>query len=93
MTRDRRKPNPLTGGAMKLINCRRCDDVVKIVEKMRVCECGQSAGRELDGERVYVSGPCWVLGIAWMEYDGAGKDAPPRSWSVLAEPHPDVERH
>jgi len=25
--------------AMKLLNCTRCDDVVKLVEKLRYCEC------------------------------------------------------
>lgn len=65
---------------MKLLNCRRCDDVVKLVEdKERSCECGAVRGKiqpELKrggviyAERILISGPERVLEIPWEAYDG-----------------------
>lgn len=59
---------------LKLLNCRRCDDVVKLVEgKERSCECGATRGRlatQASRERVLVSGAERVLEIPWEAYDG-----------------------
>ena len=56
--------------SMKLMNCTRCDDVVKLVENPRNCECGLSRGCvTMDGD-TDVFGPCRVLTIAWEVYDG-----------------------
>lgn len=54
---------------MKLLNCTRCDDVVKLVDNGRGCECGASYGRLRD-EAPDVTGPCRVLTIDWEVYDG-----------------------
>jgi hypothetical protein len=61
---------------MKLLNCRQCDDVVKLVDKTRTCECGQSTGRMVKGtgaplEATTVSGPARVFELPWSEYDQA----------------------
>lgn len=57
--------------SMKLLNCTRCDDVVKLVDgAKRFCECGLSGGF-IDGEgTLAVVGPCRVLTIDWEVYDG-----------------------
>lgn len=63
-----------TAPTMKLMNCRRCDDVVKLVEgKTRVCECGATQGSiqaSTVPERVLVWGAGRVLEISWEAYDG-----------------------
>lgn len=59
---------------MKLLNCKRCDDLVKLVDKQRACECRQSTGRivQVSGvESVDVTGPARVFEIPWQEYDQA----------------------
>lgn len=66
---------------LKLLNCRRCDDVLKLVEdKERSCECGSVRGKiqpevKRDGviyaERVLViGGASRVFEIPWEAYDG-----------------------
>ncbi len=65
---------------MKLLNCRRCDDVVKLVEnKERSCECGSTRGKlqpevtrngTVFAERVLITGAERVLEISWEAYDG-----------------------
>ena len=57
--------------AMKLLNCTRCDDVVKLVETLRSCECECSSGKtEFGGTEVHLTGPARVLTIDWEVYDG-----------------------
>jgi hypothetical protein len=55
--------------AMLLLNCTRCDDVVKLVEKERRCECGLTTGWHTDDQLV-TGGPHRVLTIDWEVYDG-----------------------
>lgn len=60
---------------MKLLNCKKCDDVLKLVDKPRSCECGQSTGRVVMGtgerETVTTTGPARIFEIPWPEYDQA----------------------
>ncbi len=77
---------------MKLLNCRRCDDVVKLVEnKERSCECGATRGKlqpeikrndVIYAERVLVTGAERVLEISWEAYDGI-VDGETRMFGVL----------
>ena len=54
---------------MLLLNCKSCDDVLKLVDKTRTCECGQSSGR-LDNETPQVVGAlARLLNIPWEDYD------------------------
>jgi hypothetical protein len=56
---------------MYLLNCRACDDVVKLVEKSRSCECGKSSGLLNGvGGLYWLIGPCRALAITWEAYDG-----------------------
>ena len=65
---------------MKLLNCRRCDDVVKLVsDKERSCECGLAKGKiiaeteragHIYAERIQLTGSARVLEISWEAYDG-----------------------
>ena len=66
---------------MKLLNCRRCDDVVKLVEDERSCECGLSHGRLHEGAAV-TTGPVRLLAIDWETYDGMAPGET-REFSVL----------
>lgn len=64
----------MTASSMKLMNCTRCDDVVKLVETPRQCECGMSSGYVYpDDSGVSIFGPARVLTIAWEVYDGLGE--------------------
>jgi hypothetical protein len=61
---------------VKLLNCKKCDDVLKLVDKPRSCECGQSTGRTgpagaAGTETVTTSGPARIFEIPWQEYDQA----------------------
>jgi hypothetical protein len=57
---------------MKLLNCRQCDDVVKLVDKVRSCECGRCTGvLDAVGGTLLVTGPARVFEIPWPEYDQA----------------------
>jgi hypothetical protein len=80
-------------GTMKLMNCRRCDDIVKAVLKARSCECGSSECRELEDGQIQVAGAARVIAIQWCEYDAATPDDAPYHWEILSEPHPDIVRH
>ncbi len=53
---------------MKLLNCLKCHDIVKLADERRRCLCGASAGEYTDDVYALVSGPCRVLGIANHEY-------------------------
>ena len=69
--------------SMKLLNCTRCDDVVKLVDKERACECGLSRGRVLEDSCVELHGPARILIIAWEDYDGLAEGIE-RLFGVLA---------
>lgn len=49
---------------MKLIFCRACQDIVRLIEgDWRRCDCGRSAGTYVDPLKAQISGPCIPLGI------------------------------
>jgi len=56
--------------AMKLLNCTRCDDVIRVTTILRHCECRASSAVE-SPDGIKKDGPCRLLGIPWEEYDGA----------------------
>jgi hypothetical protein len=62
----------VTKRALLLLNCTRCDDVVKLVEKVRICECGGTRGKVDEDGNVEALGSPRVLSIAWRVYDGLG---------------------
>lgn len=67
---------------LKLLNCRRCDDVLKLIEKERVCECGGCRGRVSEAGEVTATGSARVLTIGWEAYDGI-EEGETRPFSVL----------
>lgn len=70
---------------MKLLNCKRCDDVVKLVDnKTRSCECGLSSGRVDKQDIPDVTGPARVIELPWQEYDQASDGAWYR-WRMVAK--------
>lgn len=72
---------------MYLLNCRACDDVVKLIEKPRTCECGRSRGG-IDGNGdPSVQGNARVLTIAWEAYDGI-TEGESRPFTVLPRVQP-----
>jgi hypothetical protein len=68
--------------SLLLMNCRRCDDVVKLVEKERACECGLARGKETDAGEVTVTGSVRVFTITWEAYDGI-EEGESRGFGVL----------
>jgi hypothetical protein len=51
---------------MKLIRCKKCNDVVRLIEsKWRTCECGKSGGQyNKDFMSATVGGDCEIIGIS-----------------------------
>lgn len=66
-----------------MLNCLNCDDVLRLVEAERKCECGKSSGSCSARGAIATSGPVRVLQIPWEHYDRArpGED---QSWFVLS---------
>lgn len=60
----------MTRSPMLLLNCTRCDDVVALTEKVRICECGQTRGKLGADGNVEALGATRVLTIDWEVYDG-----------------------
>lgn len=57
---------------MKLLNCKKCDDLVKLTDlRTRTCECGACTGMVDKRETPTVTGPARVFEIPWNEYDQA----------------------
>lgn len=48
---------------MKLIYCFECQDVVRLFNVERKCQCGKSSGRYTDYLNAVISGPCVPLGF------------------------------
>lgn len=55
---------------MYLLNCKKCDDVVKLVDQLRRCECGHSSGQLLH-EQPVLTGSARLVELPWTEYDNA----------------------
>lgn len=66
-----------------LLNCVRCDDIVRLVEAYRTCACGRTGGRiSLTGAVVDSLVTARVLEIDWESYDGVA-EGDPRNFTVL----------
>lgn len=52
-----------------LLNCRSCDDVVRLVESERACGCGAARGWALN-DVMTLSPSARVIVISWEAYDG-----------------------
>jgi len=75
-------PVPPERGSILLLNCRSCDDILRLDEEHpRPCLCGASAARFIGGSFV-LSGPARLLSISFEDYDGAAKGIPKR-WEVV----------
>lgn len=48
---------------MKLIMCRECHDVIKLIHEERACRCGKSSGKYINRIVVEIQGPCVPIGI------------------------------
>jgi hypothetical protein len=54
---------------MKLLNCIKCHDIIKLHNDWRFCVCGKAAGRYLkDGRSAQVYGTGRIVGIDNNEY-------------------------
>lgn len=86
---------------IKLLNCLRCGDVVRLYRHTRYCKCKASEGKYVGQYSVEFSGPARILGIEALGY----QDAPvsnevnlsklkARKWYVVpiesGEVYPDV---
>jgi hypothetical protein len=68
--------------SLLLLNCTRCDDVLKLVDTVRICECGGARGKiDAKGDPEAL-GSCRVLSITWEAYDGI-QEGEPRPFTVL----------
>lgn len=56
---------------MKLIRCKKCEDVVRLIEsKWRTCECGSSGGQyNIDSITATVGGDCEIIGLSNLFFD------------------------
>ena len=48
---------------MKLIYCKKCQDIVRLDTDPRKCGCGKSSGCYIDDLRAEIKGPCIPIGI------------------------------
>lgn len=56
-----------------LLNCRTCEDIVRLTDKIRTCECGSSRGRMTnlpEGNEPHIQGSsARVLAMQFEDYD------------------------
>lgn len=68
---------------MILLNCKRCDDILKLSElRTRTCECGSCSGSLDKSGKVTTTGSPRLFEIPWTEYDLADKSGEWRRWRV-----------
>ncbi len=48
---------------MKLLLCKACNDVVRLRQHKRYCDCGMSSGHYRDNVNIVKDGPCLLIGI------------------------------
>jgi hypothetical protein len=61
---------------VKLLNCKNCDDVLKLTDfRTRTCECGACTGTVDAKETAATTGPARVFDLPWSEYDQAADSA------------------
>ena len=58
---------------MKLVYCRECDDVVRLFDDTRKCECGKTSGRYKPESETHAefSGPCVPFALSNTEFQVA----------------------
>ncbi len=61
---------------MKLIYCKGCQDVIKLIRAYRQCRCGHSGGRYLDYAHSEIWGSAIPLGIDYRSLGEALKERP-----------------
>lgn len=68
---------------MYLLNCTKCDDIQRLVQKPRYCECGECRGAvDSTGNHPEVQGfHARLLKIDWEQYDSAAPGEP-KTWTV-----------
>ena len=71
---------------MKLLNCQRCHDIVKIRKGVRTCACGRSSAYYVDPRWVEYKGPARILMISNEEYARASPEQNYR-WFVIPDGH------
>ena len=53
---------------MKLLNCKACQDIVKLFKDERACQCGKSTGRYVNDRMVEFAGPARVISMQSLDY-------------------------
>lgn len=53
---------------MKLLFCPKCQDVVRLFQKRKVCECGASWGEYIDNLYATYGGEAIPLAIGWTSF-------------------------
>jgi hypothetical protein len=48
---------------MKLLLCKKCQDIFKLQDELKYCNCKESSGKYLDKLNAVYSGPCIPIGI------------------------------
>lgn len=80
---------------MKLIRCKNCDDVVRLIHtKWRICECGKSGGQYNDlTMSATVGGDCEVIGIRndFFEFEPFSEERNSRNGIIQGEYEGDVQ--
>lgn len=66
---------------IKLLNCMRCGDILRLYRGMRFCKCKASQGKYVSTYGVEFTGPARILGIDTLGYH----DAPPTSEGNLSK--------
>ncbi len=53
---------------MKLLNCLACQDIVRLNNDDRPCQCGRSSGHYVNAKVVEYAGPARIMGMRTMDY-------------------------
>lgn len=71
---------------MKLIYCKNCQDVVRLIEKERFCECGKCSGKYTDELNAWYKGEEVIpLGFANSSFVIALSNQPKDGWGEMFE--------
>lgn len=80
-------------GAMKLLHCVACNDVLALRPEARICACGESSGRYMDEVQAEYHGPSRILGLLNNEITQSLREPSPRyNWFVIAEDSESIHR-
>jgi hypothetical protein len=72
-----------TFGRLVLLNCRACDDIIRLLEQRRRCACGASSGQlDAAGEPRIEGRHAELMELDWEDYD-AGRGG---RWSCSGGP-------